>query len=252
MKILDLEPGSEITIEIKVQDHKLEFHTHIIEQLKDAAVIEPIRIDGKILSLGSENITINILYNKEDAPPLTWNYVALPAAVYKGETCYKCSVEADGISQNRRGAYRLSVGLKGRAKIGTKKNMIPVLVREISETGFSFIDYKEKEEIHTFIDDPVLLIFDDEETHISVVGRIVRLIDDGEDKRIYACRVEVENHEIAKYIAKKQRERLTLEMKQKRGKKAAATEKGAEADRKTNTDKHEANGEVQEKELPGK
>lgn len=244
MKILDLEPGSEITIEIKVQDQKLEFHTHIIEQLKGVAVIEPIRIDGKVLSLGSENVTINILYNEEDSPPLAWNYVALPAAVYKGETCYKCSVEADGISRNRRGAYRLSVGLKGRAKIGIKKNTIPVLVREISETGFSFIDYKGKEKIHTFVNDPVMLIFDDEETHISVVGRIVRVIDEGEDRKIYACRVEVENHEIAKYIAKKQRERLTLEMKQKRGDKAATEGIGEETDKETDTEKREENNEA--------
>lgn len=224
MKILDLEPGSEITIEIKVRDQKLEFHTHIIEQLKGAAVIEPIRIDGKVLNLGSENVTINILYNAEDSPPLEWNYVALPAAIYKGETCYKCSIEAEGIIRNRRGAYRLPVGLKGKAKIGMKKNTIPVFVREISETGFSFVDYKGKEEIYTFINDPVMLVFDDEEEHISVVGRIVRMIDSQEDKKIYACRVEVENHGIAKYIAKKQRERLTLELKKKRGEKTAVEE----------------------------
>ncbi len=35
MKILDLEPGSEITIEIGVQGQKLEFHTHIVEQLEN-------------------------------------------------------------------------------------------------------------------------------------------------------------------------------------------------------------------------
>ncbi len=244
MKILDLEPGSEITIEIGVQGQKLEFHTHIVEQLEGAAVIEPIRIDGKVLSLDSENIMINILYNEEDAPPMTWSYVALPAAVHKGETCYKCSVDADGISFNRRGAYRLSVGLKGKAKIGIKKNIIPVFVRDISETGFSFIDYKGKEEIYTFINDPVMLIFDDEDTHISVVGRIVRIIDETEDKKIYACKIELENHEIAKYIAKKQRERLTLEMKKKRGEKAATTGRGEGTDKKTDTEKREENNEA--------
>lgn len=244
MKILDLEPGSEITIEVRVQEQKLEFHTHIIEQLDGVAVIEPIRIDGKIISLGSENVTVNILYNEEDSPPVAWNYVALPAAVYKGETCYKCSVEADGISFNRRGAYRLSVGLRGKAKIGIKKNIIPVFVRDISETGFSFIHDKSKEEIYTFINDPVMLIFDDEETHISVVGRIVRIIDTAEDKNIYACKIELENYEIAKYIAKKQRERLTLEMKKKRGEKAAASSKGKHTDKKADVEKREENNEA--------
>lgn len=245
MKILDLEPGSEITIEIGVQGQKLEFHTHIIEQLDGITVIEPIRIDGKVLNLDSENVMINILYNEEDAPPITWSYVALPAAVHKGETCYTCSVDTEGISFNRRGAYRLSVGLKGKAKIGIKKDIIPIFVRDISETGFSFIiDYKEKEEIYTFINDPVMLIFDDEETHISVVGRIVRIIDETENKKIYACKIELENHEIAKYIAKKQRERLTLEMKKKRGEKTATTSKGKETDKKTDTERREENNEA--------
>lgn len=221
MKILDLEPGSEITIEVRVQEQKLEFHTHIIEQLDGVAVIEPIRIDGKIISLGSENVTVNILYNEEDSPPVAWNYVALPAAVYKGETCYKCSVETDGISFNRRGAYRLSVGLRGKAKIGIKKNIIPVLVRDISETGFSFIHDKSKEEIYTFINDPVMLIFDDEETHISVVGRIVRIIDTAEDKNIYACKIELENYEIAKYIAKKTAGKTYFGNEEKAGRKGS-------------------------------
>lgn len=244
MKILDLEPGSEITIEIGVRGQKLEFHTHIVEQLDGVAVIEPIRIDGKVLSLDSENVMINILYNEEDAPPMTWSYVALPASIHKGEACYKCSVDADGISNNRRGAYRLSVGLKGKAKIGVKKNLIPILVRDISETGFSFIYDRGKEEIYTFINDPVMLVFDDEETHISVVGRIVRIIEETEDRKVYACRIELENHEIAKYIAKKQRERLTLEMKKKRGEKAAKTSRGEETDKKTDTEKREENNEA--------
>ena len=91
MKILDLEPGSKIIIEISVRTEKLEFETTIADQTKGAAIIAPIRIEGKFLNLQAKGVKISILYYDGEKPPVMWEYVPLPSYVHNGETCYRCT-----------------------------------------------------------------------------------------------------------------------------------------------------------------
>lgn len=223
MKILDLEPGSEIIIEVQVQKQKLEFKTHIIDQVKGAAVIEPIRMNGKFLNLDSKSVTINILYYKENNPPLIWKYVSLPAAVYKKENCYKCTVMTEGTSINRRGAYRLYVGMEGTAQVGTAKKEIAVMVKDISENGFAFIGYRGK--LNVSLNEPVRLVFNDEKYHLNLLGRLVRIIELENERYLYACRLIIENPNISKYIAEKQRAKLAVEIAERKKKNFEMIEK---------------------------
>ena len=91
MKILDLELGSKIIIEISVRTEKLEFETTIADQIKGAAIIAPIRIEGKFLNLQAKGVKISILYYDGEKPPVMWEYVPLPSYVHNGETCYRFS-----------------------------------------------------------------------------------------------------------------------------------------------------------------
>lgn len=211
MKILDLEPGSEIIIEIRIQKQKLEYRTHIMEQIKGSAFLEPIRLNGKSLNLSSKDVVINILYNDGDTPPLIWKNVSLPAVSYKGEICYQCSEKTEGTIINRRNAYRLYVGLEGIAKVGTNKKTIAVMVKDISESGFAFVVYGGK--INVSAGEPVRLVFNDGETHLNLLGRIVRIIEMEHERYLYGCRLVVQNPDIPKYIAEKQRQKLSSEMK---------------------------------------
>lgn len=213
MRILDLEVGAEITIEIKVKTEKLEFKSQILDQVKGAAIIEPIRIKGKFLSLNAAGVMISIIYSEENQAPIMWRPVTLPAVVYKDQNCYKCTMKANGISVNRRDSYRLFVGVEATAQIGTNRKGIETLVKDISESGFSFVtDAK----VETQIGVPVHIVFDIEKYHFNLQGRLVRLEENEANKLIYGCKLILPNSNISKYIAEKQREKLAADIRRRK------------------------------------
>ena len=214
MKILDLELGSKIIIEISVRTEKLEFETTIAEQIKGATIIAPIRIEGKFLNLQAKGVKISILYYDGEKPPVMWEYVPLPSYVHNGETCYRCTCGLPGKVVNRRNTYRLYVGADGIAQVGANHKGINVLVKDISEGGFSFV-YNEK--LSTQAGDPVRLVFNDnkKELRFNLQGRIVRIVELDETKVLYGCRLIIKNTSLSKYIADKQREQLSIELKKR-------------------------------------
>ena len=91
---------------------------------------------------------------------------------------------------------------------------INVLVKDISEGGFSFV-YNEK--LSTQAGDPVRLVFNDtkKELRFNLQGRIVRMVELDETKVLYGCRLIIKNASLSKYIADKQREQLSIELKKR-------------------------------------
>lgn len=235
MKIFDLEPGSNITIIIEAKTDKLEFNTVVVEQIKGAAIIAPVRIDGKFLSLQAKGVKISILYTEEEKPPVIWEYVSMPAFVHEGESCYKCTYNMEGKNINRRGAFRLFVGQEGVAQIGTNKKAVAVLVKDVSDNGFAFI-YRDK--LPAKPGEPVRLVFDDEELHFNLQGRLVRVVEVNERGFLYGCKLSVRNSTLEKYIMIKQREKVALAMRKKQEKKEAMIhnlEEGLEHEKKERT-----------------
>lgn len=207
MRLMDLEPGSEINIEIQVGDKKMGFKTHIKEQIKNAVIIEAIRIEGKFLSLNAKGVKVSILYFQKDQAPLVWEYVSVPAVIYKGESCYKCTMQANGVQMNRRETYRLFLGVEGIAQVGTNRKALSVLVKDISDNGFSFVH---TEDMNGFLGEPVRIVFDIDEMHFNLQGCLVRVEPLEGEKYIYGCKLIINNPNVSKYIAKKQREMLAV------------------------------------------
>lgn len=212
MTLFEIEAGSEITIEVSLNDEKLEFKTHVIEQLKDTMVIEPIRVNGKFLNVQAKGVKTSILYFSKNNPPMIWKEVELPAVLYKGESCYKCTDKRNASLLNRREAYRLLIGEEGVARIGTTKKSVGVLVKDISECGFAFIF---RADLKTFAGEPVHLVFDVDDMHFNLQGRLVRIAEISENRYLYGCKITIPNPNVAKYIAGKQREKLAVGLRKK-------------------------------------
>ncbi len=212
MTLFEIEPGSEITIEVSLNNEKLEFKTHILEQLKDTVVIEPIRVNGKFLNVFAKGVVTSILYFSKNNPPMIWKEVGLPAVLYKGDSCYKCTDRRNASLLNRREAYRLLIGEEGTAKIGTNHKSFGVLVKDISECGFAFIF---RADLKTFAGEPVHIVFDVDGVHFNLQGRLVRIEEIAENRYLYGCKITIPNPNVAKYIAGKQREKLAIGLRKK-------------------------------------
>lgn len=228
MKILDLEPGSKVTVEITVRTEKLEFETYIMDQVKGAAIIAPIRVNGKVLSLRANGVKISLIYTDGEKPPVMWEYVPLPSTVHKGEACYECSCSMPGTVVNRRNTFRLYVGKDGVAQVGPNRKGTKVLVKDVSEGGFAFVFH---EKIEVSQGEPVRLVFDDCQMGLrfNLQGRLVRVVQLDESRFVYGCKLIIKNPALSKYIAEKQREMLARELKKRQERKVETIDRLEEA-----------------------
>jgi hypothetical protein len=77
----------------------------------------------------------------------------------------------------------LFLGLGAVVQIGSNKKAVNVILKDISENGFSFVEIEDIDAENL----PVRLVFNDMKTGISLIGNIVRKVTVGEKKIIYGC-----------------------------------------------------------------
>jgi hypothetical protein len=98
----------------------------------------------------------------------------------------------------------LFLGLGAVVQIGSNKKAVNVILKDISENGFSFVEIEDIDAENL----PVRLVFNDMKTGISLIGNIVRKVTVGEKKIIYGCTLTSCNIDVARYINEKQRQFL--------------------------------------------
>ena len=80
-------------------------------------------------------------------------------------------------------------------------------------------------ELNVSLNEPVRLVFNDEKYHLNLLGRLVRIIELENERYLYACRLIIENPNISKYIAEKQRAKLAVEIAERKKKNFEMIEK---------------------------
>ena len=183
----------------------MEFHSQCVESGVNYIYAQPIRIDGKILSFNSEgHLMVNLIYLREEKNPIVWKGVGITTVQNNGKNVYKIVASGEGFEMNRREAFRLFIGLGAVVQIGSNKKAVNVILKDISENGFSFVEIEDIDAENL----PVRLVFNDMKTGISLIGNIVRKVTVGEKKIIYGCTLTSCNIDVARYINEKQRQFL--------------------------------------------
>lgn len=202
MLIKDVPKESSLTIEVSIEGRKLEFSSKCLDTGMNYLYAEPIRIDGKRISFeATVTLSVSLVYIREDKNPVLWRGVGISTVHENGKAMYKITSAMEGYEMNRRGAFRLFLGLGGVAQLGVNRKAINVIVKDISETGFAFVGNEDMEVSKT----PVRLVFKDTEETISLMGIVVRKIVVSEKKIIYGCTLSSANTDIVHYINNKQR-----------------------------------------------
>ena len=140
MLLQEMPVDNKIIIELSIKGQKFEFPSKVVSQENNSIFIEPIRINGKVLTFNaSESIAINIVMIRENKSPMVWKGVGVACVHEKSGSFYKITASGEGFEINRRGAFRLFVGISGVAQLGINRKAVDVIVKDVSENGFSFV-----------------------------------------------------------------------------------------------------------------
>ncbi len=208
MLLHNLPENSKIILELNMNGQKYEFPSTVLIRENGFILTEPVRINDKILSFGtSGNIKVSLINIRQDKSPMVWKSVGITVVLNKGKSYYKIIAGGEGYEMNRREAFRLFIGVKGVAQIGINRKALDVIVKDISETGFSFVT---SENIDKVVNMPIRLVFADGGTTYSLMGLVVRKVEIDETKILYGCKLSVQNAGIQHYINEKQRKMLSM------------------------------------------
>lgn len=208
MLLQEMPADNKIIIELSIKGQKFEFPSKVVSQGNNSIFIEPIRINGKVLTFNaSESIAINIVMIRENKSPMVWKGVGVACVHEKSGSFYKITASGEGFEINRRGAFRLFVGISGVAQLGINRKAVDVIVKDVSENGFSFVSSEDMENV---INMPVRLVFNDFNKNYSLMGIIVRKVIINETKVLYGCQLSVNNSQLEQYINQKQRQMLSM------------------------------------------
>lgn len=206
MKIWDIEPKSNIILKITVNGQYIDLPTVAYKQESDGIICDAIRINDRVVSISSPNISVELMYIRKQKSPVVWKGVICESVILESKTYYKIMSKDEGAEKNRREAYRLFLGCHGVAQIGTNRKAIDVMVKDVSDTGFAFITGQDIESVEGT---PVRLVFFDSDNQFSLMGLVVRKVPIEDSGYIYGCRLSVDNIKLSRFIAAKQRNGLS-------------------------------------------
>lgn len=208
MVLAELTDDCNLIFEMSLNGQKFEFPVNLLEKGNNFIITEPIKINGKVLSFSSkESVGINLICIRKDKVPVVWKAVGISVIMEKGKSQYKVTPSSEGFESNRRGAFRLFVGVTGVAQMGTNRKALDIIVRDVSENGFSFVTSEDVEHSKNM---PVRLVFGDMQRNFSLMGIVVRKVVIDEKRIVYGCRLGVKNNNLAQYISEKQRQMMSM------------------------------------------
>ena len=190
MKLWEIEPKSNIILKVTINGQYIDLPTVCYSQESDGIVCEAIRVEGKAVSLDSIGISIEIMFIRPEKSPVLWRGVVCDAIYIDSKMFYKLKCKEEGIEKNRREAFRVYIGVTGVAQLGLNRKAIDVIVKDVSENGFSFISVDDIQDVLSL---PVRLVYTDLDINFSLMGIVVRNVKIDEKKFLYGCKLSVEN-----------------------------------------------------------
>ena len=206
MKIWEIEPKSNIILKVSIKGQHIDLPTVSYSQESDGIVCEAVRVQGKAVSLDGIGFSIEVMFIRTEKSPVLWRGIVCETIYIDSKMFYKITCREDGVEKNRREAFRVFIGVSGVAQLGLNKKAVNVIVKDVSENGFSFISDEDFEDV---VNVPVRLVYTDMEINFSLMGIVVRKVKIDEKKNLYGCKLSVENSRLGQYIIQKQRQALS-------------------------------------------
>lgn len=209
VKLSDLETGTEVRLNLLIDNQRFDFDTVIQHKNRRDVFLEPIRKGEKLLNVQGDNIALDIMYMRPEGKPILWKNMKLECVRYKREIYYCAKSDQVGEEYNRRGEFRLYVGEEFPAMNGTERRAHHVILKDLSSSGFAFIsEYELKDVGHALIRIKYIGELKEKVCEIALLGRIVRTMELEDGRILYGCALVKKNDAIGHYIYRKQMEQL--------------------------------------------
>lgn len=205
----ELGDGTDVRLNITIEETMFEFDTTVRTRHKKKVLFEPIRKNGKILNVQSDNIRVDVMYIREAEKPILWTGTQMVCVKYKGQLYYAAAENMKGKEHNRRGDFRLFIGEEYPAKIGQNKRSHLVVLKDLSNSGFAFVSPEKIENSDGVF---VYILYygklDDKKIELPLFGKIIRNATLTDGRVLYGCVLVKKNELIGHFINQKQMEQL--------------------------------------------
>ncbi len=209
MLLSDLDKGVSVKLIITIDEKVFEFDSNVALHHRKEVLFEPIRKDGKLLNVQGNNISVDILLIRQDEKPIIWKNADMTCIRYKRNIYYTAEGSCKGKEFNRRSEYRIFIGEELHARIGQKSIERVVVLKDLSNSGFSFIYPEELEGADgAFVSMVYPARMEDKVYELPLYGKIIRKMSLPDGRMLYGCILLKKNKMIGHYINQKQMEHL--------------------------------------------
>ncbi len=226
LKVTELLPGSIISLTARRGNKVYRFESFVLELSEQAdigyastlegdfVIIEPIKVDDKIVKFVTEGISYYFIGNHKGKPYLFENIFIEKVKLPSYGAAHILRVAKDGRRFNRRDNFRVWLGQYCHIALRGSKAQHDAIVKDISNTGVGLIIKKEYE---INIGDTIEVQFNFEKyneqkedyqfTLHTLKGEIVRIVDQSEKVNLVGCNITEGKEEVERFVAMKQREK---------------------------------------------
>lgn len=188
---------------------EVNFHTNVVTATKKGIlIVELIKTEnGNPVNFKSDIVKTDIYYVEGDKPPIIWENVVLVRVEVKGKNYHAIYAPNSGSKMNRRNEVRVKIEKYGIARLGSSRKTSSAMIKDISCSGFSLVVPKDEPLPHM---ESVRFTYEDHQDHLVLTGMCVRSQDVDRDSILYGFKFPNRSDEIAHYVVKKQRAKLSL------------------------------------------
>lgn len=224
--VTELLPGSIISLTARKGSKSYRFESLIPELFEpedlsfisklegDFIIVEPIKVDDKIVKFVPEGVSYYFIGNHKGKPYLFEDVYVDKVVLPLYGVAHILRTAKEGKRFNRRDNFRVWLGQYCNIALRGSKAQHEAMVKDISYSGVGLIIKKEYE---IDIGDVVEIQFNVEKyneqkedyqfTLHTLKGEIVRIVDQGEKVNLVGCKIIEGQEEVRKFVAMRQREK---------------------------------------------
>lgn len=209
MTYCEIARGEQIELDVLYNGKSINFKSEIVRIFNNSILITSINYHNRVISF-TDQCTFNLLYLSEGKLYI-WEKVTVKLVKSENALFHKIDLNGEGKPFNRREAFRMYIGEEMPLIINMFDGpaAIPVLIKDISESGLAFITKDDFDTKRTF-----RLKIDHNNSMINMMGVIIRKeFMEHLDSTLYGCKLLEKDQMLSKYIAEKQGEQLRKKSK---------------------------------------
>ncbi len=193
---INIPTGSQVTFLLSNNSAQMTMEATIDELLREDLAVITLHTNVT-QTLNFSNVHIDMMYTSPEGLPYQWSGVQI--AYLKNR--YLLKTNGIGHRLNRRSAFRVGVSRPGQLRIESGQ-ILPVVIRDISLTGFSITDTSKKLPLKG--GSTGTLIFEDIGHELDLFGSVIR-VEERDNAIIYGFLIKRSCKDLASYVTAKQR-----------------------------------------------